>query len=804
MYIRESGDYSEGGFGGGGCGCLGASGGGGGYSGGGGGAENSYSGGGGCFLKYTGGRQLAALDNEDEGFVIISLIGLPKEDPKPMPTYLTLSFILGGGVAAWCGCLMQWISKCMDWVLGEDQELIARQRRREQLIRNKQMQQEADYEAAIHNATIKRFMEDQDEGFSSESSFHERTVRSSVRRRESVARRQRKQEAEERRGRSVTRRGKPQRVPYRMADAGSPPPSTKPAKSRRASFKSIISDVASVLTMSKKPVEDAILEEGLVDEEVIVDEEPQAHVNRAGYAIPKVKTIDDPDDVVIAYQRKYKAPKELEDDQHKSAFAKQRAEFAKAADKYGTSMFMGMAPPQKDAVVPIAPVAKLGEKTKLNAAEIHDGYAAAMAQSYALNKAKIEPKAEVKIDVPCERMPTPPETDYDDPDYDSEVEAGKKAAREEEQRKQRVKMRTTNATKSAFGAGKHVLARMQQEGWTVGPGGQLIKNTAVKPNKKEPSDKAREIAAKIAEQYFAAKKAKAEAEAGAPPAKSPKLEKKVVEPSKPKPVEPVKSKPVEQAKSKPVPTPEAEPVTESEVEFKLETTDSEYNPIENFSIAKEMKRIAKEKERKEREKKASSNAPVYESDCADLPEHLNHNVSVFDRMRDRVAAEKAENRKINPFASATETEQETDIEFKGNETETDFEIEMANMKPQSIKPQSIKPQSIKPKPVSEKKELRPKTKDRSHHSQSQQSDILSDMSDLSDMPTLSDLTESEIDEDIRTVKELIGATIQEVPLEQRLKDINFSDDEPHSELKLTDIEQSQQVIIKRFRFSLFS
>ena len=91
-------------------------------SGGGGGAENSYSGGGGCFLKYTGGRQLAALDNSDEGYVIISLIGLPKEDPKPMKLYLSLSFILGIGVATWCGCLMQWISKCMDWVLGEDQE----------------------------------------------------------------------------------------------------------------------------------------------------------------------------------------------------------------------------------------------------------------------------------------------------------------------------------------------------------------------------------------------------------------------------------------------------------------------------------------------------------------------------------------------------------------------------------------------------------------------------------------------------------------------------------------------------------
>ena len=457
-----------------------------------------------------------------------------------------------------------------------------------------------------------------------------------------------------------------------MADAGSPPPSTKAAKSRRTSFKSLISDVASVLTMSRRPGAATIDEEELVDDgELVIDEEPHAHVNRAGYAIPKVKTIDDPEDVVVAYQRKYQAPKELQDDEHKSAFAKQRADFAKAADKYGTSMFMGMTP-QEDKIVPIAPVAKIGEKTKLNAAEIHDGFAAAMAQSYAQNKSKPEPKKEIKIDVPCERMPTPPETDYDDPDYDSEVEAAKKVARDEKQREQRVRARTTNATKSAFGAGKHVLARMQQEGWKVGPGGQLIQNTTVKPNKKEPSDKAKAIAAKIAEEYFAAKKAKQEAEAGAPPKKSPKLEKKEAvvkqEVVNVKPAVKAKSVPKQapkQAQQPAAPPPqEPEPLIESELEFKLETTDSEYNPVENFSIAAEMKRIAKEKERKEREKKANSNVPVYESDCAELPEHLNHNVSVFDRMRDRVAAEKAANRKINPFASATETEHETDIEFK--------------------------------------------------------------------------------------------------------------------------------------------
>ena len=43
------------------------------------------------------------------------------------------------------------------------------------------------------------------------------------------------------------------------------------------------------------------------------------------------------------------------------------------------------------------------------------------------------------------------------------------------------------------------------------------------------------------------------------------------------------------------------------------------------------------------------------------------------------------------------------------------------------------------------------------------------------------------------MKELIGATIDEKPLDQRLQDIQLSDDESHSELKLTDVEPSQQV-----------
>ena len=289
-------------------------------------------------------------------------------------------------------------------------------------------------------------------------------------------------------------------------------------------------------------------------------------------------------------------------------------------------------------------------------------------------------------------------------------------------------MRTTNATKSAFGAGKHVLARMQSEGWSVGPGGQLIKDTKVKKNTAN-SEKAALVAQKVAAQVIKAPPVVKKPVEGEPPKKSPKLELKARS-------EVVKPK---STTASPPPPPEPE-IEESEVEFKLETTDSEYNPVENFSIANEMKRIAKEKEKKEKEKK-KSNAPIYESDCAELPEHLNHNVSVFDRMRDRVAAEKAENRKINPFASATETEQESEIEFKGEETETDFEAELAHLKPQSVKPQQIKPQAVKPQPVKPKKpEVAKQKRETSHVS----SDMLSDMSDLSDMPTLSDLTESEI------------------------------------------------------------
>ena len=47
----------------------------------------------------------------------------------------------------------------------------------------------------------------------------------------------------------------------------------------------------------------------------------------------------------------------------------------------------------------------------------------------------------------------------------------------------------------------------------------------------------------------------------------------------------------------------------------------------------------------------------------------------------------------------------------------------------------------------------------------------------------------------------MGATIDDIPLDKRLADINLTtDDETHSELKLTDVEQSIAQVL--FDFSL--
>ena len=155
MEVRDSpmGDarkyISEGGFGGGGAGFHQSAGGGGGYSGGAGGPRNGTSGGGGCFLKYTGGKQYAVIDNNQEGSVIITLIGLPNEEPIPMTWYLVLSFICGIGLAAICGCLLAWVARCMDFLIPTDQ--IEQKRAAQQL-------QKAAYEAAIRKIQYEQML----------------------------------------------------------------------------------------------------------------------------------------------------------------------------------------------------------------------------------------------------------------------------------------------------------------------------------------------------------------------------------------------------------------------------------------------------------------------------------------------------------------------------------------------------------------------------------------------------------------------------------------------------------------------
>ena len=119
------------------------------YSGGAGGPKNGTSGGGGCFLKYTGGKQYAVIDNEQSGAVIITLIGLPNEEPIPMTWYLVLSFICGIGLAAICGCLLAWVARCMDFLIPTDQ--IEQQRANQRL-------QQAAYEAAIRKIQYEQML----------------------------------------------------------------------------------------------------------------------------------------------------------------------------------------------------------------------------------------------------------------------------------------------------------------------------------------------------------------------------------------------------------------------------------------------------------------------------------------------------------------------------------------------------------------------------------------------------------------------------------------------------------------------
>ena len=167
-------------------------------------------------------------------------------------------------------------------------------------------------------------------------------------------------------------------------------------------------------------------------------------VNRDGYRIPKVKTIDDPNDVVVSYRRNFELPKELKTEDRKQQFGTAVENFKKAADRFGTAMFIG---PENNGAIPLVPVAKLGEDTKLDPSQIRDGYAAAMAQSRSHHAKKPEPKPEpVKIDFPCERLPTPPETDYEN--YDSEEEERKKREKEEAEIKKKMRPKSSNHTKA--------------------------------------------------------------------------------------------------------------------------------------------------------------------------------------------------------------------------------------------------------------------------------------------------------------------------------------------------------------------
>jgi hypothetical protein len=72
-------------------------------------------------------------------------------------------------------------------------------------------------------------------------------------------------------------------------------------------------------------------------------------------------------------------PEELQDKERAKKFEDQKREFKKNAERFGTAMFQQ----RSDAKAPILPVAKLGENTRLNPAEIRDGYAAALVQSRA-------------------------------------------------------------------------------------------------------------------------------------------------------------------------------------------------------------------------------------------------------------------------------------------------------------------------------------------------------------------------------------------------------------------------------------
>lgn len=315
-----------------------------------------------------------------------------------------------------------------------------------------------------------------------------------------------------------------------------------------------------------------------------------------------------------------------------------------------------------------------------------------------------------------------------------------------------MRAKSSNHTKAAFGTGKQILNKMQEKGWTVAPGGQLIKPKP-KPKPRTKGDGAILIRTQDGIVALGGKEP-IDTETMEPVAKSPKLESKVI------------SSLQKEASSAPSAAPQDPGMDPSSSGI----DDANEGGLIQFSIEGEIAKMKKENEKKGLKK-------TNQEHLEDLPGHLNTNAPVFDRIRDRVAQEKADARKQNAFASATETETEVEFEDVPPKSTHEDEATTTDFDEEDFKP--IKPKTVSSKPAQSK-------------SLARQASELSEMSDLSDIPTLSDLGESEIDEDMRTVKELVGAT-------NNINggggiDIRLStDDESQSELHLTDIDPSEKI-----------
>ena len=169
-------------------------------------------------------------------------------------------------------------------------------------------------------------------------------------------------------------------------------------------------------------------------------------------------------------------------------------------------------------------------------------------------------------------MPTPPETDYEN--YDSEEEERKKAAKEAEEIKRKMTPKSSNATKAAFGAGKSILNRMKTEGWTIAPGGQLIKPAPVVKPRGAGAGKLLVKTQDSIVDLNSIKTNRYKPDPSEPPIKSPRIERKQERRVSPVPVE--------------IPT----EVSESEIEVPEEP--------KPFSLENEIKKMQKIKEDQEK------------------------------------------------------------------------------------------------------------------------------------------------------------------------------------------------------------